>query len=254
MPFAPWNCSVSSAANHDIPPGDALTMSELVELAGGLAHELRNPLSTVMINLKLLSEDLSDVSTPFDDTRRRALRRLDTVRGECERLQALFDDFLNVAGPCRPQRDPVDLNAVVARLAEFLEPLATARGVELVVVPGADRVVGAFDVNLISQALLNLAINAQEAMPDGGRLTIRIRHEGDAAVIEVEDQGVGIPLDMRDRVFRPFFSTKGTGTGLGLSITRRIVLAHGGSIDFASELGHGTTFTVRLPLRESGAP
>lgn len=243
---------MTTGPNHDTSSGDTLTMGELVELAGGLAHELRNPLSTVMINLRLLSEDLSDASAPFDDTRRRALRRVDTVRGECERLQALFDDFLNVAGPCRPQRDPVDLNAVAARLVEFLDPLATARGVDLSLVPSEDRVVGPFDAHLISQALLNLAINAQEAMPEGGRLAIRIRREGDAAIIEVEDKGVGIPLDMRDRVFRPFYSTKGSGTGLGLSITRRIVLAHGGAIDFASEPGRGTTFTVRLPLRESG--
>ena len=221
-------------------------IAEIAELAGGLAHELRNPLSTMMINLKLLAEDLSDTNANAEDVRRRALLKVDTLRREAERLQGLFDDFLNLAGPCRLQRAEVDLNTVVARLVEFFEPLAHSKGIRVKTVRTPDPLMCPVDEKLLSQAFLNLLINAQQAMPDGGELTIGAGLEGDQVVITVRDTGVGIAESDHERILRPFFSTKASGNGLGLSITQRVIHEHGGTLDFESELGRGTTFTIKL--------
>ncbi len=225
-----------------------LTVAEMAELAGGLAHELRNPLSTMMVNLKLMAEDLRDTTAHPDDVRRRALQRVDVLRHEAERLQGLFNDFLSTTGPCRLNRTPVDLHQLATRLAAFFGPLARDHDVRIELRDDGVPLTVNVDEKLLSQATLNLVINAQEAMPDGGRLTIETKRDGDHAVISVADTGIGVAPEHRDRLLRPFFSTKGTGTGLGLSVTRRIVGEHGGTLTFTSKPSCGTTFTIRIPL------
>lgn len=227
-----------------------MTVVEMAELAGGLAHELRNPLSTMMVNLKLLAENLQDDSATFDDVRRRALLKVDVLRREAERLQSLFDDFLNLATPYNLQRSLCDLNKVVARLVEFFEPMLKSSGIALDVSTNPDPLIVSADEGLLSQALLNLVVNAQEAMPNGGTLTISTGRENGFARISVADTGMGIAENDRDRVLRPFFSTKSKGTGLGLSITRRIVQEHSGTLTFEENLPHGTIFTIALPSSE----
>ena len=223
-------------------------IAEMAELAGGLAHELRNPLSTIMINLKLLAEDLADDSAPAGDVRRRAMLKVEGLQREAERLQSLFDEFLNLAGPCRLQVKVYDLNALVDGLVGFFEPLAHSQGIRIKVERHRDSLPCRVDENLIRQALLNLLINAQQAMPDGGVLTITVGADGDGVQLTVSDDGVGIAAEDRERILRPFFSTKDGGNGLGLSITQRIIHEHGGELSFESEVGRGTTFTVTLPL------
>ncbi len=224
------------------------TIAEMAELAGGLAHELRNPLSTVMINLKLLGEDLRDTEVAPEDMRRRALLKVDVLSRETERLQGLFDEFLRLAGPCRLQCENTDLRKVVAHLVDFFEPLARSKSINTVTAYSESDVTCHIDEKLIEQALLNIVLNAQDAMPDGGTLRISVGTEGADAVVAVTDTGVGIALDDAKHLMRPFFSTKAQGTGLGLSITRRIITEHGGDLEFDSELGRGTTFRIRLPL------
>jgi len=221
---------------------------EITELAGGLAHELRNPLSTIMIQLKLLTEDLNDPSVPEDDMRRRALLKVEALRREAERLQSLFDDFLALAGPSRMRKTEVDLIGVARNLVTFFEPVAKQSNVALRLEPNVDRLSLMLDERLMGQAFLNLVVNAQQAMHDGGTLVVRLTKERDAAIIEVSDTGVGIPAADRERIFRPFFSTKARGTGLGLPITRRIIREHGGELTFCSRPEGGATFTIRLPL------
>ena len=225
-----------------------LTVTEIAELAGGLAHELRNPLSTMMINLKLLAEDMQDSGTSFEDVRRRALLKVDVLRREAERLQSLFDDFLNLTSPYHLELAQCDLNRIVARLVEFFDPMLHASRIKVSIhrPPAPPRCT--VDEKLISQAMPNLVINARDSMPDGGDLTITTLVEGLWAIIRVADTGIGIGEKDQDRILRPFFSTKAKGSGLGLSITRRIVLEHGGELSFTSRPGEGTTFTVRLPL------
>lgn len=222
---------------------------ELSELAGGLAHELRNPLSTIMINLKLLAEDLIDASAEFEDVRRRALNRVDSVRREAERLQGIFDDFLRLTNPFRLNKSPVDIVATVHRLAEFFEPVARSHGLTLTVEACSAPLVCEADENLLRQALLNLLINAQQATAPGGTITLGCTMDGNNAVVYVRDTGAGIAPEARERVFRPFFSTKQGGSGLGLSLTQRIVHEHGGTLTFESDVGKGTTFCIRLPRK-----
>lgn len=219
----------------------------MAELAGGLAHELRNPLSIMMINLKLLAEELQDRRADHEDVRRRALLKVGGLRREAERLQRLFDDFLHLTGPYRLQETDVDLNDIVRRLALFVEPSAKADGIDIELVIAPQPLICSVDEALLRQALLNIVLNAQQAMPDGGRLRLETdARDGDGLII-ISDSGVGISDEDGERILRPFFSTKATGTGLGLSITQRIIHEHGGRVSFESQWGRGTTFTIRLP-------
>lgn len=236
-------------------------VSELSELAGGLAHEIRNPLSTLMVNLQLLGEELRDLPADEDadedaaaaNARRRGLIKVSAVRREAERLQHLLDDFLKLAGPCRLERRQVDLNRTVEHLVEFFSPQADSAGVRLRVVLHPTPLHCPLDERMIEQALLNILINAQQAMPEGGEIMVRTAQRGDGlADVDISDTGLGIPAQDQARVLRPFFSTKAGGTGLGLSTTYRIIGEHGGRLDFHSEPGRGTCFTVRLPLANDG--
>lgn len=221
----------------------------MAELAGGLAHELRNPLSTVMIQLKLLAEDLQDIETHPIDARRRALIKVEVLQREAQRLQSLFDEFLSLTGPCRLRLKEVDINEVVARLAAFVEPEANVKGIDVKLNLAEEPLVCPVDENLLRQALMNIVINGQEAMPDGGVVRLTTGSHEDGAFVTISDTGVGIAPENRDRILRPFFSTKAHGNGLGLSITQRILNEHGGSLSLETELGRGTTFTIVLPYR-----
>lgn len=232
----------------DSPPDPRV--GELSELAGGLAHELRNPLSTIMVNLQLLSEDLRNADP---DEVRRARLKVDLVRHEAQRLKDLLDDFLQLAGPCGLERERVDLNCILEHLAEFFTPQAGRAGVRLRVDCSESPLECLIDRRLMEQALLNLLINAQEAMSDGGEIMMRAWNDGGGrAAVEVADTGPGIPPEARDRVFRAFFSTKARGTGLGLPTTQRIIREHRGSLDLHTEPGRGSQFVIRLPLAPRG--
>lgn len=219
--------------------------TEIARLAGGLAHEIKNPLSTIRLNMDLLSEDLDAAESP---TGRRALKRVDVVRRECQRLQALLDDFLNFAKVRRLQLEPTDLNHQIEDALEFFAPEAADGGIEVVkyLDPELPRVM--LDREAFRQALLNLIINAKQAMPDGGQLVVRTVAQGDTAAIYLIDSGCGMDEQTMSRMFEAFFSTKPSGSGLGLPTTEKIIGAHGGQISVQSEVGHGTQFTIELPV------
>jgi len=223
------------------------TIHEMSELAGGLAHELRNPLSTMMVNLQLLAEDLQDNAIDTEDLRRRSLIKLETLRREADRLQSLFDDFLRLMGPSDVALRDTDLSQLIRRLMDFFEPLALNLNINVHVSGTHEPVFAPADEKLLSQALLNIVINAQQALPQGGAIDISLRQTDGDTIISVRDNGVGIADEDRTRIFKPFFSTKKSGTGLGLSMTQRIVRDHGGSLDVTSQPGRGTTFTITLP-------
>ncbi len=228
-------------------------VAELSELAGGLAHELRNPLSTIMINLQLLAETLKDGHCLDEHDQRRCLLKIETIRKESDRLRRLLDDFLQTVGPGELTTQPVELNQVVERLVQFYAPKAEVSKVRLHIKLHPDPLTCQLDEQLIEQALLNLVINATEATPDGGEVIVRTWREGGrTAGVEISDTGPGIPLEIQDKIFRPFFSTKKGGTGLGLSTTQRIVTQHGGRLDLHSQPGQGVGFTIRLPLAQGG--
>ena len=222
--------------------------AEIAQLAGGLAHEIKNPLSTMSLNLDLLVEDFKGAETPRD---RRVLQKLERVRKETERLNDIVEDFLRFAKVQDLRTAPSDLNAVIDDLRDFCEPQAMGQGIVIRTQYDPDLPPLPLDVDLFKQALWNLIRNAHHAMPDGGELILQTRREGDFAVLDVTDTGVGMTEDVAAKVFDAFYSTKPGGSGLGLPTTRKVVEAHGGSISLQSEPGQGTRFTVRLPLGEA---
>ena len=229
----------------DPPPTD------FAELAAGFIHEIKNHLGTLSLNLQLLAEDFETAETPRE---RRTLDRVGRLSGECRKLVALSNDFLRFARLRELHARPTPLDAVVSRMIDFLGPTARQRGVEINWFPAAGLPPVRLDSDLFEQALLNLMLNAEQAMPDGGTLTLigRVSDEAEAAgthtvFLDVIDTGVGIAAEELAKLFVPFHTTKPDGNGLGLATTRKIVAAHGGTIEVQSTPGRGTKFTIALP-------
>jgi len=216
----------------------------LGQVASGLAHEIRNPLSTLSMNLQLLREDWAD---PASEREQRAARRLDTILREIERLDRVLEDLLRFSAGHRLRLDRVDVNRVVDELLDFCAPQAEKARVRIAraLAPSLPPVEA--DANLLRQAMHNLLVNAQQAMPDGGEISVRTAAAGGAVRVAVADTGPGIPRENLDRIFNLYFSTKPGGTGLGLPMAKKIVDEHRGTISVESEPGRGTTFTVSLP-------
>jgi len=225
-------------------------LAELGRLAGGLAHEIKNPLSTIDINLRLLTEDLARFG---DEHHQRLLRRLKGVQEESYRLKTILDDFLRYAGKYELAPASVDLRRIVGELCDFFTPQAQDAHVVLRSCLPDKPVICRIDENLFKQALLNLMINAVQAMTNGGELIIRVVARHDSGAVEVIDTGPGIPADQFGRVFDVYYSTKKHGTGLGLPTSRRIVHEHGGTIRMESEVGKGTRFVITMPLDGGGS-
>jgi len=225
-------------------------LAELGHLAGGLAHEIKNPLSTINVNLRLLAEDLA---RHRDDEHQRWLRRLQGVQEEADRLRTILDDFLKYAGRYELSMLPVDLCRLVSELVDFFTPQAGDAHVVLRSTFPDQPVICRIDEKLLKQALFNLMINAVQAMGEGGELLMKVAARDGRGIVEVTDTGPGIAPDETGRVFEVYYSTKKRGTGLGLPTTRRIIQEHGGTIRIESEPGKGTRFIIALPLAASRA-
>jgi signal transduction histidine kinase len=219
--------------------------TEIARLAGGLAHEIKNPLSTIRLNMELLAEDMGDSEAPRD---RRALAKVQVVQRECERLQQLLDDFLNFAKLRRLNLEPSNLNQQLRRMLDFFGPKAKEAGIEVVDYLASDLPTVLLDREAFHGALLNLVLNAEQAMPGGGQLVVRTSAAGDRVALDLIDTGCGMDQRTCEQIFDAFFSTKRGGSGLGLPTARKIVEAHGGKISVQSEPGRGTQFTIKLPV------
>ena len=242
-------------------------LAEQATMTRGLAHEIKNPLSTIGLNVQLLQEDAADIERAAEDQPEikeqagKIRRRLGTLGRETVRLRETLEDFLRFAGRIELDTQPTDINALVDELAVFFEPQASESGIKLRTQLDAQPPTANADPSLLKQATLNLMINATHAMADakkdgkphggGNELILRTSRtsgkDGKKLGIHVIDTGPGITDDVKTKLFEPYFSTKRTGTGLGLPTTRRIIEEHGGELSLHTELGKGSEFTIVLP-------
>lgn len=241
--------------------GNRDTDGELTQLAGELAHEIKNPLSTIKVNLRLAREALESInpseSGPMATDRGQhrlssALRKIAIIEKETDRLEHIVEGFLRYVRRPDLQLATLDLNELVGDMVDFYWPQAHSHALTLRHSLAPEPLVCRVDPSALKQVLLNLFINSQQAADSGGELLVRTARRRDRAVVEVSDTGRGIPPDKMAVIFRPYRSGRPGGTGLGLATAKKIVEAHAGAISVHSELGKGTSFTIELPLASAG--
>ena len=215
-------------------------LSALGELSAGVAHEIRNPLGSIRGAAEILKDDYHPDDPKFEFVQ--------ILLKETERLNRIVQEFLGFARPKPPELGEADINEVLGSVLTLTAQASRKAGVT--VEKRLDSAIGTrrLDAGLLTQAFLNLVLNAVQAMPRGGTLGVSSALRGRSIEVRISDTGTGIAGEDRKRLFNPFFTTKQDGTGLGLAITARIIRNHGGEIDVASEVGKGTTFTVRIPI------
>ena len=233
-------------------------LEELGRLTGELAHEIKNPLSSIKINLKLIREDLeaakSDESNQTGQGRSsqrftRALRKIAVVEKETDRLEQILEGFLRYIAKPELQLASVDISSLISDMIDFYSPQAHSHSIiirqQLYNKPLICRV----DADMLKQVILNLFINAQQAMGNSGELIIRTDRQKKDAVIQISDTGSGIAPDKLPKIFDVYYSSRPQGSGLGLPTAKKIIEAHNGTISVNSDLGKGTLFTIRLPIQ-----
>jgi signal transduction histidine kinase len=223
-------------------------------VGSGLAHEIRNPLNSMNMNLQMLEEELQGVRGLEGGEHVEMLR---SMQGEIKRIKNLIDNFLQYSRPAKPNFEVKDLNDVLTATARFVQADFRQNGVELSLdleplLPSVE-----LDEGQLRQALLNILGNARHVVPSGGSVRMSSRAgAGGEVVVEIVDTGPGIPPETVEKIFEPFFSKRPGGTGLGLAIARQMVENHEGLIEVESQVGRGATFRIRLPRRHgrSGEP
>ncbi|MFL6304520.1 MAG: sensor histidine kinase [Candidatus Sulfotelmatobacter sp.] len=220
-------------------------MATLGEMATGLAHEIRNPLAGIAGVIEIIGRDLPSTSP--------ARSVLKDVRQEIARINRIVTDLLQTARPHPPQVRKSDLNTTVEHAVMLGRQQALSKSTEITLRKDPSLSEVEHDSDQIHQVLLNLLLNALQAIDVNGKIAVTVELHGKNAVIEVADNGRGIAPDHLPNIFRPFYTTKGDGTGLGLSLARRIVEDHQGRIQVTSTVGKGTTFAVILPLQRAAA-
>lgn len=230
--------------DSDTPGGSQQQYHELAELAGSLAHEVKNPLSVIRMNMDLLAEDLTNPETPRE---RRALRKVEMVHKQCTRLENLLNDFLRFVRLQKLDLKPGSLNDVLENVLDFYETHAKESKIEIRRYLDADLPTILLDSATLEATLMNLVKNGLESMPDGGLFVARTREIRTGVALDLIDTGSGIEDSVLLHMFEAFYSTKEGGTGLGLPTARRVVEAHGGRINVQSQVGAGTQFTLEFP-------
>ncbi|TVQ76691.1 MAG: hypothetical protein EA369_09810 [Bradymonadales bacterium] len=224
-------------------------LSTMGELATVLAHEIKNPMNSIIIHLEVLKSCVQELRG-HEPTRQKAKRKLEVIEGEIRRLEKVISGFLDLATPCSSETTPLQINSLVEELTELLGPEFKKKKIQLRRELQADLpdITGRSDQ--LKQAILNLMINASQALPKGGVIEVSTGSDEKLLWVQVKDDGSGIPANIKDQIFSPYFTTKEKGSGLGLAIVRRIIREHGGYIEVSSEEGQGATFRVTLPRTE----
>ena len=215
-------------------------LATLGELATGLAHEIRNPLAGIAGVIEIIGRDLPSTSP--------ARSVVKDVRQEIARINHIVTDLLQTARPHPPRVSKSDLNTTVEHAVMLGRQQALDKSIEITLHKDPSLPEVQHDSDQIHQVLLNLLLNALQAINGQGKINVTVRSQGKFATVEVADNGRGIAPEHLPSIFRPFYTTKGEGTGLGLSLARRIVEDHRGAIEVSSTVGEGSKFVVRLPL------
>ena len=218
----------------------------LARLLKRLAHEIRNPLSSLGVHFQLLEEDLSTLSP---SARTQLAPRLGIIHGELHRLESIVERFLKLAGPSALELEPVEMKKIVNHVCELLRPEATARNVEILVEIEPDLPPVSVDSVRLTQALLNIIINGIQAISGSGRVKVSAAKSGGILSLRVQDTGPGISANELGDIFDPYFTTKTEGNGLGLWIAQQIAVAHGGDLRAENAPAGGAVFTLTLPLK-----
>ena len=248
-------CRKSSASEKSKnAPLEKLT--ELGRLTGELAHEIKNPLSTIKVNLKLTAEELEDInlSEPANhsnDRVKRALRKISVIETEADRLEQILNSFLRyIDHQTKPQLSGVNINDLIGDMVDFYTPQAHSHSIRIHQGLFSEPLICKVDSDMLKQVILNLFINAQQAMGDGGELMIRTEKQDRFAVIAISDTGCGIAPEKLSKIFDAYYSSRSQGSGLGLATAEKIIEANNGTISVNSEQGKGTSFTIKLPLEQ----
>lgn len=232
-----------------LPPTDE-AYADLAQLTGRLIHDIKNHISTLGLNLQLLAEDLHEPETPKE---RRSHQRVLRLQHETQRLAELSNDFLRFIQQRDLQMSPTKINDIIDDLVDFYGPSARQAHVEIKTFLPGDLPVIDLDVEPFKQGLLNLMLNAVQAMPQGGTLSIQAELDQNSQphrlLLNFIDTGIGMTKEVQEQIFKPFFSLRSGGTGLGLPTLKKVIEAHGGTISVQSEPGKGTKFIIALPVK-----
>ncbi len=222
----------------------------LERLMARLAHEIRNPLSSLNIHVQLLEEDLGALAPA---TREQLTSRLEIIHGELHRLESIVEHFLKLSGPSALDLEPVEVARIVGHVCDLLRPEAATREIELcpAVQPSLPQLRA--DPVRLTQALMNMVINAMQAVERRGRIEISAALVDNSIALTVHDNGPGIPEEKFSSIFDPDFTTKPEGSGLGLWIAQQIVTAHGGTLSAENGRTGGAVFTMLLPRSTANA-
>jgi len=216
-------------------------LASIGRLTSGVAHEVKNPINAIVVHLELLREKMREVQP---DTR----RHMDIISSEIHRLDRVVQTLVDFNRPVELQLKAADLRRLLDEVTVLTSPEAERNGVTIVTDLGKEPLPVLVDADLVKQALHNVVLNGVQAMPNGGTLHLSARHKDVTAIVEVRDEGTGIPAEIRDRIFNLYFTTKKAGSGIGLAMTYRVLQMHHGSLDFETEMGQGTTFRLCLPV------
>lgn len=219
-------------------------LAAIGRLTSGVAHEVKNPINAIVVHLEVMRQKLKEIDP---DTR----RHIDVIGSEIQRLDRVVQTLVDFTRPVELRLVDTDLRKIVDDVVMLAGPAAEQNQVHIERESGQEPLPTRLDIDLVKQAVLNIVINGVQAMAEGGAMQLALRREGENALLTIQDEGPGIPDDIRDKVFNLYFTTKKGGSGIGLAMAYRVVQLHHGSLEFDSIAGKGTTFYLRFPLIET---
>ncbi len=220
-----------------------LTRLKLKELVSTVIHEIKNPLSTIKMNLELIKNDMQDCLTPREKAN---FIRSNIAIKEVERINSIMDDFLRFTFLNKLEKKDANINLILKDVADSLEVMANEKNIIIIRDFNIDIPMVKCDAELLKRAFYNILLNAVQASNRNQTVIISTRFSSPNVIIKISDTGIGIDEKNKPFIFKPFFTTKPTGTGLGLAIAKKIIELHKGKINFESQLGKGTTFSIEL--------